>query len=87
MLDTLSRQQIRTGIPAMLPPGLVVAHKPGDITNIHHDAGIVLGPRPFVIVVLTRGIPETTVSAGLIARIARDSWLEISSGVTPSTPP
>jgi beta-lactamase class A len=87
MLAILSGQRIRDAIPAMLPPGLVVAHKPGDIDKVHHDAGIVLGPRPFVIVVLVRGIADRSTSAALIARIASDAWNEISKGVTSSARP
>ena len=87
MLDILSRQHIRDAIPAMLPPGVVVAHKPGDITNIHHDAGVVLGPRPFVIVVLVRGIADRAASGALIARIARDAWSEITPGLMSSGRP
>ncbi len=71
MLDILKRQQFNDGIPAQLPPGTVVAHKTGSITKIHHDAAIVLAPRPFVLVVLTRGIEDGKASAALMARIAR----------------
>ncbi len=71
MLDILARQQFNDGIPAQLPPGTVVAHKTGSITKIHHDAAIVLAPRPFVLVVLTRGIEDGKQSAALMARIAR----------------
>jgi beta-lactamase class A len=49
----------------------VVAHKTGEITRIHHDAAIVYGPRPYVLVVLVRGVPDRKASAALIAAIAR----------------
>jgi beta-lactamase class A len=71
MIDILKRQQFNDAIPANLPPGTPVAHKTGSITKIHHDAAIVLAPRPFVLVVLTRGIDDMKVSAALMARIAR----------------
>ncbi|MGE5198299.1 MAG: serine hydrolase [Rhodospirillaceae bacterium] len=71
MLDILKRQQFNDAIPANLPPGTPVAHKTGSITKIHHDAAIVLAPRPFVLVVLVRGIEDIKQSAALIARIAR----------------
>jgi beta-lactamase class A len=79
MVEILSRQRFRDGIPARLPAGTVVAHKTGDVTAIHHDAGIVFGPRPFVIVVLVRGVPERSVSGPLIARIARAAWDALSN--------
>ncbi len=78
MIEILKRQQFRDAIPAGLPPGTPVAHKTGQITRIHHDAGIVYGKRPYVLVVLVRGIEDEKKSAALIADIAREvhdsSW-------------
>jgi beta-lactamase class A len=71
MLEILGRQRFNDAIPAELPPGTPVAHKTGSITRIHHDAAIVLAPRPFVLVVLVRGVEDQKQSAALIARIAR----------------
>ncbi|MEM1248382.1 MAG: serine hydrolase [Acidobacteriota bacterium] len=71
MIDVLTRQQFRDGIPAGLPPNTRVAHKTGQITEIHHDAAIVLAERPYVLVVLTRGLADGSESAQLIADIAR----------------
>ena len=71
MIDILKRQHFNDAIPANLPAGTPVAHKTGSITKIHHDAAIVYGPRPFVLVVLTRGVGDIKESAALIARIAR----------------
>jgi beta-lactamase class A len=71
MIEILKRQHFNDAIPANLPPGTPVAHKTGSITKIHHDAAIVLAPRPFVLVVLTRGIEDLKQSAALMARIAR----------------
>jgi beta-lactamase class A len=71
MVAILERQKFNDAIPRGLPPGTRVAHKTGTITAIHHDAGIVLGRRPYVLVVLVRGIEDQQVSARLIADIAR----------------
>jgi len=71
MIEILKRQHFNDAIPANLPPGTPVAHKTGEITRIHHDAAIVLAPRPFVLVVLVRGVQDRQQSASLIARIAR----------------
>ena len=71
MLEILKRQHFNDAIPANLPAGTPVAHKTGSITKIHHDAAVVYGPRPFVLVVLTRGVGDIKESAALIARIAR----------------
>lgn len=71
MSDILRMQQFNDGIPAGLPPGVPVGHKTGNITRIHHDAGIVYAEKPYVLVVLTRGIADQDVSAKLIADISR----------------
>ncbi|MHB8502739.1 MAG: serine hydrolase [Candidatus Acidiferrales bacterium] len=71
MIEILERQKFNEGIPAGLPPGTRVAHKTGEITKIHHDAAIVFAPKPFVLVILVRGIADTKVSAALMADITR----------------
>ena len=74
MLAMLARQTFNDAIPAGVPPGTRVAHKTGTITRIHHDAGIVYGDRPYVLVVLVRGVDEQKQSAALIAGISREVW-------------
>jgi beta-lactamase class A len=71
MLAILKRQKFNNAIPAGLPEGTPVAHKTGTITKIHHDAAIVYGPRPYVLVLLVRGIQEEKQSAALMARLSR----------------
>lgn len=71
MLAILERQHFNEGIPAGLPAGTRVAHKTGEITGIHHDAAIVYTAKPFVLVVLVRGINDPKASAALIAEITR----------------
>lgn len=71
MVAILERQRSAGGIPAGLPPGTPVAHKTGTITRIHHDAGIVYGPRPYVLVVLTRGFADEQASDAFIAAVTR----------------
>ena len=74
MIDVLKRQKFNDAIPAGLPPGpsrVEVAHKTGNITRIHHDAAIVYAKRPYVLVILVRGIQEQKVSAALMEQISR----------------
>jgi beta-lactamase class A len=74
MIAILERQKFNEGIPAGLPPGTRVAHKTGEITRIHHDAAIVFAPKPFVLVILVRGLAETKDSAALMADITRQLY-------------
>jgi beta-lactamase class A len=74
MMEILERQRFNEGIPAGLPPGTRVAHKTGEITKIHHDAAIVFAPKPFVLVILVRGLADTKDSAALMADITRQLY-------------
>ncbi len=71
MVEILKRQAFNDAIPAGLPPGVAVAHKTGNITRIHHDAGIVFAPRPYVLVLLVRGIADRKVSGALMADLSK----------------
>jgi beta-lactamase class A len=71
MIEILEKQHFNEGIPAGLPAGTRVAHKTGEITKIHHDAAIVYAPRPFVLVILVRGMAEQKDSAALMADLTR----------------
>lgn len=76
MKEILLRQQFNDEIPAGLPPGTPVAHKTGSITATLHDAAIVYPPgrKPYVLVVLTRKIPQESVARSLIADVSRLTW-------------
>ena len=71
MQTILRRQHFNDGIPAGLPKDIVVGHKTGTITKIHHDAAIVYAPRPYVLVIMTRGMADEAKSDLLIAEISR----------------
>ncbi|HEX8620285.1 MAG TPA: serine hydrolase [Thermoanaerobaculia bacterium] len=73
MLDVLLAQEHNDGIPAGLPSGTRVAHKTGSITEISHDAGLVIEPDGdrYVLVVLTRGFKNGDDADRVIASVAR----------------
>ena len=71
MIDILARQRFNEGIPAGVADGVRVAHKTGSITRIRHDAGIVFASRPYVLVVLVRGLDDAKTADALIAKISR----------------
>ena len=76
MRTLLLAQVFNDQVPAGLPDGTPVAHKTGQITATLHDAAIVYPPgrAPFVLVVLTRGIPDASVAEQLTAAIAARVW-------------
>jgi beta-lactamase class A len=76
LLSVLRAQAFNAQIPAGLPPGTPVAHKTGQITATLHDAAIIYPPgrAPFVLVVLTRGIPAQRIAEQLTADLARIAW-------------
>ena len=71
MVEILARQKFNEAIPAGLPSGTRVAHKTGELPKLHHDAAIVYARRPFVLVILVRGLAESKDSAALMADITR----------------
>ncbi len=75
MLEILHDQQFRSGIPAGLPAAARVAHKTGNITTVHHDAGIVYleGRAPYVLVVLTQ-FPPDAARGTAVADVSRDIY-------------
>jgi beta-lactamase class A len=74
MIAILKRQKLNEGIPAGLPPGIEVAHKTGEITKIHHDAAIVFAKRPYILVILVRGLADMKQSAALMKDISREVY-------------
>ncbi len=80
MRDILLRQEFNSEIPAGLPPGTPVAHKTGWITGTTHDAAIIYPPRrpPYVLVILTRAIPDRAVAQRLMADISREVWTTVT---------
>ncbi|MEX2272338.1 MAG: serine hydrolase [Vicinamibacterales bacterium] len=71
MADILRMQQFNDAIPAGIPAGVPVGHKTGSITRISHDAAIVYAEKPYVLVLLTRGIEDGKKSAALMADISK----------------
>lgn len=80
MRETLLRQEFNDEIPAGLPAGTRVAHKTGWITATTHDAAIIYPPKraPFVLVILTRGIPERADAQRLMSDLARLVWDDLT---------
>jgi beta-lactamase class A len=79
MLEIMLEQQYRSGIPAGLPKAARVAHKTGNISTVHHDAGIVYldGRKPYVLVILTQ-FPAEQGRGTAVADLSRDIFTTIA---------
>jgi beta-lactamase class A len=75
MREILLDQRFKGGIPAGLPEEARVAHKSGNISTVHHDAGIVYleGRKPYVLVILTQFASETGLTTA-VADVSRDIY-------------
>ena len=82
MLEILEDQQFRSGIPAGLPKAARVAHKTGNISTVHHDAGIVYleGRKPYVLVILTQ-FPAEQGRGTAVAEVSRDIFNTLAGSV------
>lgn len=73
MVDILKDQQFNEIIPYHLPKNVVVAHKTGSITGVHHDAGIVYLPdgKNYVLVLLSKNLEDFDKGTQQLAKISK----------------
>lgn len=85
MLKIMLDQQYRSGIPAGLPKAARVAHKTGNISTVHHDAGIVYleGRKPYVLVILTQFSADTGRGTA-VAEVSRDIFNALAGSMNES---
>jgi beta-lactamase class A len=82
MVEVMFGQRFNESIPAGLPNGVRVAHKTGAITRINHDAAIVYPPgrKPYVLVILTRGLGDEKRAHRLMADISKAVYETTAAG-------
>lgn len=59
LLDYLTKTIYEDWLPANVPEGVRVAHKYGREIHVINDAGVVFASKPFILVVMSRGIVES----------------------------
>ena len=60
-----------SSIPKLLPPGLTIANKPGELEAVRNDSGIIFVPnRPFVLCVMTTYLHDESAGQRAISEIA-----------------
>jgi beta-lactamase class A len=81
MMEIMLDQQYKSGIPAGLPKAARVAHKTGNISTVHHDAGIVYleERKPYVLVILTEFDAESGRTTA-VAEVSRDIFAHLAGG-------
>lgn len=84
MIEILARQKFRSKIPDGIPDGVKVSNKTGSITGIDHDAAIVFpkGQRPYVLVILTKGLENHEDAEHLIANLSRMAYTSLTKKAT-----
>ena len=74
MLEVLKRQKFNDGIPAGCRPARLSRTRPAPSPASTTTPAIVLGPKPYVLVILVRGIQDQKVSGPLMAAISKAVW-------------
>jgi beta-lactamase class A len=54
----MSHSIYHVGIPGNLPEEVIVARKEGDVAGVANDMGIVFADNPYILVVLSKGVPD-----------------------------
>lgn len=75
LIDDMAHPIYHVGLPGRLPAELTVAHKEGDVWTdrggVANDVGVVLGARPYVLAVLTRGWDDPEAGFKAIAQVSQ----------------
>lgn len=71
MISILEHQQINTLLPVPLPDDILIAHKTGSFDDTLNDVGIVYGPEPYVIAVMTTDLPSLSSGRSFIRHISK----------------
>lgn len=71
LMDDLSHTIFHVGLPGELPTYLQVAHKEGSINGVANDMGIIYAKRPYLLVVMSKGITDEDSGFRNIARVSR----------------
>lgn len=78
MISILEGQQINTLLPVPLPADVLIAHKTGSFDDTLNDVGIVYGPEPYVIAVMTTDLPSLDSGRSFIRQISRMAFTRMT---------
>lgn len=78
MIAILEGQEINTLLPVPLPGDIEIAHKTGSFDDTLNDVGIVYGPEPYVIAVMTTDLPSLPAGRTFIRHISKMAFTDLS---------
>lgn len=72
MIKILLDQKYNDIIPARLPEGVMVAHKTGWITGVHHDSALIRLPdgRKYVLILLSKELKDEEAAVASMAKVS-----------------
>ena len=70
MLNLLEQQQRQNKIPAGIP-GVKVANKTGELSDVENDAAIILTDKPYILVVMSQGLSNTALARTQVQSISK----------------
>ncbi|NLG83380.1 MAG: serine hydrolase [Firmicutes bacterium] len=74
LLDDMANPIWHVGLPGQLPDHITVAHKEGDLPGVAADIGIVYGSRPYILVVMSEGVPNDEIGFENIATLSKIAY-------------
>jgi hypothetical protein len=75
MVRLLARQRVNDRIPRLLPDGITVAHKTGNLPGVVNDVGIVYeSGATYVVALLVDGTSDDGAATQAEAQVARDAY-------------
>jgi beta-lactamase class A len=75
LLAILRQQAVRDRLPALLPTGVVIANKTGDLPGVVNDVGLISTPSgPLIVAALAAGVPNERLARRALAAVARTAY-------------
>jgi beta-lactamase class A len=72
MMSLMLAQERNTKIPALIPKGIKIAHKTGELSKTENDVGIVFGSKTdYIICIMTKELKNTNEARKRISQISK----------------
>jgi beta-lactamase class A len=71
LMNNFKNVELHDRLPALLPKGVEVAHKTGNLVGVVNDIGIVFAKKPYILVVMSKDVVSDEESNKIIANISK----------------